>query len=180
MTYHLALGLPVLLASALLGASGDIAPAFNRFAAVTYRELSKQPGNLILSPFNISTALSMLLAGARGRTAAGIAAALQTGAGPGYDAAVAALCAQLTKQASLGSNQLAMANGVWVESGLAIEPAFENTIKSTYQASLTPLDFREHNEQARQQINSWTARQTHEKITDLFKAGRSSETRAWC
>ncbi len=171
MTHHLVLGLPFLLAGALLGASGDAAPAFNRFAAVTYRELSKEPGNLILSPFNISTALSMLLAGARGSTAAGIAGALQTGAGPGYDAAVAALCAELTKQANLGANQLAMANGLWVERGFAIEPVFENTIKNIYQASLTPLDFREQNEQARQQINSWTARQTHGKITDLFKAG---------
>src|ERR1035438_2937064 len=141
MTHHLTLSIPFLLAGALL-ASSDVTPGVNRFAAAAYRQLAQKSGNLILSPFSISTALSMLLDGARGQTAAGMAAALdQLHPGPGYHAAVAALAADLTKQANGGGNQLAIANGLWVQQGFPLETEFEQTIGKLYQAPLTSLDF---------------------------------------
>ena len=172
MTHHLtSLTIPFLLAGALLAAN-DVTPGMHRFAAAAYRQLAGKDGNLILSPFSISTALSMLLDGARGQTAAGIAATLQqTRPGPGYHAAVAALAAELTKQANLGSNQLAIANGLWVQKGFPLEAEFEKTIRTLYQAPLTPLDFEMHTEQARQEINSWTAQHTKDRIQDLFAPG---------
>ena len=172
MTHHLtSLTIPFLLAGALLAAN-DVTPGMHRFAAAAYRQLAGKDGNLILSPFSISTALSMLLDGARGQTAAGIAATLQqTRPGPGYHAAVAALAAELTKQANLGSNQLAIANGLWVQKGFPLEAEFEKTIRTVYQAPLTPLDFEMHTEQARQEINSWTAQHTKDRIQDLFAPG---------
>src|ERR1017187_7267310 len=85
MTHHLILAIPFLLAGALL-ASSDVTPGMNRFAATAYRQLAQNlaqdRGNLILSPFSISTALSMLLDGARGQTAAGMAATLDQLARP--------------------------------------------------------------------------------------------------
>jgi len=172
VTHHLtSLTIPFLLAGALLAAN-DVTPGMHRFAAAAYRQLAGKDGNLILSPFSISTALSMLLDGARGQTAAGIAATLQqTRPGPGYHAAVAALAAELTKQANLGSNQLAIANGLWVQKGFPLEAEFEKTIRTLYQAPLTPLDFEMHTEQARQEINSWTAQHTKDRIQDLFAPG---------
>src|SRR5580658_7945854 len=117
MTHHLAVTIPFLLAGALL-ASSDVTPGMNRFATAAYRQLAQNNGNLILSPFSISTALSMLLDGARGQTAAGIAAALdQPSPGPEYHAAVASLAAEIAKQANLEGNQLAIANGLWVQQG---------------------------------------------------------------
>lgn len=171
MTHHLTLTIPLLFAGALLAAS-DVTPGMNRFAAAAYRQLSQNNDNLILSPFSISTALSMLLDGARGQTAAGIAATLgQPHPGPGYHAAVAALAAAITKQANLGGNQLAIANGLWVQQGFPLEPAFEQTIRTLYQAPLTQLDFRAHADQACQEINSWTAQHTKDKIPELFAPG---------
>jgi serpin B len=171
MTHHLSLTIPFLLAGALLAAN-DVAPGMNRFAAAAYRQLAQNTGNLILSPFSISTALSMLLDGARGQTAAGIGATLdQMHTGPGYHAAVAALAAELTKQANLDGNQLAIANGLWVQDGLPLESPFEQTIRTLYQAPLTPLDFHAHAEEARQQINAWTAQHTNDRIRDLFAPG---------
>jgi serpin B len=172
MTHHLtSLTIPFLLAGALLAAN-DVTPGMNRFAAAAYRQLAPRNGNLILSPFSISTALSMLMDGARGQTAAGIAATLQQlHPGPGYHAAVAALAAELTKQANLGSNQLAIANGLWVQQGFPLESEFEKTIRTVYQAPLTSLDFQAHTEQARQEINSWTAQHTKDRIQDLFAPG---------
>src|ERR1039458_1360011 len=61
--------LPILLAAALPAADSRIMPAMNAFTAASYKQLTGGEGNLILSPFNIATALSMALAGARGQTA---------------------------------------------------------------------------------------------------------------
>jgi len=171
MTHHLTLTIPLLLAGALL-ASGDVTPGMNRFAAAAYRQLAQKSGNLILSPFSMSTALSMLLHGARGQTAAGMEAALdQLRPGPGYHAAVAALAAELTKQANLDGNQLAIANGLWVQQGLPLESEFEETIRTLYQAPLRPLDFQGNADQARGEINSWTAQHTEDRIPELFAPG---------
>jgi serpin B len=168
MMHHLTAAIPFLLAGSLL-ASGDVTPGMNRFAAAAYRQLAQKNGNLILSPFSISTALSMLMDGARGQTAAGIAATLnQVSPGAEYHTAVAALAAELTKQANLGGNQLAIANGLWVQQGFPLEADFEQTIGKVYQAPLTPLDFHTHAEQARQEINAWTAQHTNGRIQELF------------
>jgi len=178
MTNPASLTIPLLFAGVLF-ASPDVTPGMHRFAAATYRQLCQQPGNLILSPFSISTALSMLLAGARGPTAAGIAATLcQTQPGAGYHAAVAALAEELSKQANLGVNQLAIANGLWIEQGFPLESEFEHTIRAIYHSPLTPVDFRAHVEGARQEINSWTSQSTHGKIPELFGQGSiPSDTR---
>jgi serpin B len=141
--------LPFLMAAAM------IAP--NDFAFDAYHQVAKGDGNLILSPFSISTALSMLLVGARGRTATEIAATLHQ---HGDHAAVAALPAELS-----------IANGLWVQRGLTIEAAFEKTLQTRYQAPPTSLDFAADPEQARAAINAWTAQHTKDKIQDLFGPG---------
>jgi serine protease inhibitor len=171
MMHSLGLALPFLLAGVLCAAN-DLAPGMNRFAADSYRQLAPGDHNLILSPFCISTALSMLLAGARGQTAASIAAALrQPYPQPGYDAAVAALVADLTKTGNIGANELSIANGLWVERGYPLESAFENAIRAVYGAPLTLLDFSASPEPARAAINAWTAQHTKDKIRDLFGPG---------
>jgi len=55
--------------------------------------------------------------------------------------------------------------------GLAIQPAFENTLTNNYQAPPTPLDFIANPEAARSQINRWTEEHTKEKIKNLLPAG---------
>jgi serpin B len=171
MTHSSALTIPFLLAGVLLAAS-DVPAGMNRFAAAAYRQLAAKDGNLILSPFSISTALSMLLEGARGQTAAGMTKALdQPGTGPGYHEAVAALAGQLGKQANLDGNQLAIANALWLQKGFPLQAAFEQAVHTLYQAPTTQLDFRGGTEQARQEINRWTAQQTHDKIQELFAPG---------
>ena len=60
--------LPILMAGALPAADSDIVPAMNAFTTDSYKHLARGGGNLILSPFNIATALSMALTGARGQS----------------------------------------------------------------------------------------------------------------
>ena len=162
---------PILLAGALPAADSRIMPAMNAFTIASYKQLSRGDANLIASPFNIATVLSMALAGAGGRTAEEIQSVLHVRYDAGYDAAVGALLADLSKAGNTGGNELHTANGLWVQKGLAIQTAFENTLANNYHAPLTPLDFAANPEGARSQINRWTEERTKEKIKDLFPAG---------
>ncbi|MGA3238027.1 MAG: serpin family protein [Bryobacteraceae bacterium] len=163
--------LPMLLTAALPAADSRITPAMNAFTTASYKLLKGGDGNLILSPFNIATALSMALAGARGRTAEEIQSVLHLHYDSTYDAALGALLAELTKSGNTAGNQLHAANGLWVQKGFAIQTAFENTLANDYQAPLTTLDFMANPEAARTRINRWTEEQTEGKIENLLPAG---------
>jgi serpin B len=163
--------LPILLAAALPAADSRITTAMNAFTTASYKQLMGGDGNLILSPFNISTALSMALGGARGQTAEEIQAVLHVHYDSTYDSALGALLADLTKAGNTGGNELHTANGLWVQKGLAIQPGFENTLTNNYQAPPTSLDFIANPEAARSQINRWTEEHTKEKIKNLLPAG---------
>ena len=52
------------------------AAAANAFAVDLYKAMRKPEGNLIFSPYSVSTALAMAYAGARGRTASQMAIVL--------------------------------------------------------------------------------------------------------
>src|ERR1019366_4250637 len=127
--------LPILLAAALLGADSRIMPGMNAFTTDAYKQLAGGDANLILSPFNIATALSMASAGARGQTAKEIQAVLHLHYDPTYDSALGVLLADLTKAGNTGGNELHTANRLWVQKGFAIQPAFENTLTNNYRAS---------------------------------------------
>ena len=62
--------LPFLAVTAVQSAEDSIPAGMNQFATAAYARIAHGADNIIFSPFNISTALSMVLAGARGRTAA--------------------------------------------------------------------------------------------------------------
>lgn len=163
--------LPLLLAASLAAGDSRIMPAMNAFTAASYRQLARGDGNLILSPFNIATALSMVLAGARGQTADEMRAVLHLPNDPGNDAALALLLANLAKAGNTGGNELHTANGLWVQQGLPIQPAFAQTLATNYQAAPTPADFLAHAEAARAQTNAWVEEHTKKKIQNLFPAG---------
>src|ERR1035438_2618087 len=163
--------LPILLAAALPGADSRLTPAMNAFTTASYKQLAGGDANLVLSPFNIATALSMALAGARGQSAEEIQAVLHLHSDPTYDVALGALLADLTSAGNTGGNELHTANGFWVQKGFAIQPAFENTLTNNYHAPLTPLDFIANPEAARSQINRWTEDHTKGKIKNLFPVG---------
>jgi Serpin (serine protease inhibitor) len=162
--------LPILLAATLRGADSHM-PAMNAFTTESYTQLARSDANLILSPFNIATALSMALAGARGQTAQEIQSVLHIQYDSSYDAALGALLADLAKAGNIQGNELITANGLWVQKGLAIQPAFERTLADNYHAPATLVDFIANFEAARSQINAWTEEHTNQKIKNLFPAG---------
>jgi serpin B len=163
--------LPILLSGALPAADSHLAPAVNAFTTESYKRLARGDANLILSPFNISTALSMVLAGARGKTEEEIRSVLHLQGDPNYDASLAALLADLAKAGNNGGNELLTANGLWVQKGFDLQPAFEKTLADNYHAPLTPVDFVVNAEAARSRINGWTEEHTKGRIKDLFASG---------
>lgn len=166
------IALCALMAVALHAADPPV-PDLNRFAAVSYRQLANsRTDNLILSPFNIAAALSMLLHGAQGQTAAQMASVLhRVYPNTDYDAALVSLTKTLIDQANAGENDLSMANAVWMQSKFPVRSDYQDRMRTLFQASLAHLDFVNQNEPARVEINSWTAQHTKGKITELFPRG---------
>jgi serpin B len=162
---------PILLAAGLPAAEPPVVPAMNAFTADIYKHLARGDANLILSPFNIGTALSMMLVGARGKTAEEIQSVLRLHYDSSYNAALAELISGLTKAGNSAGNQLLTANGLWVQTGFPIQPTFQSVLANVYHAPLTPVDFIGNSEAARTQINRWTEEQTQEKIKNLFGPG---------
>ncbi|MEO8373089.1 MAG: serpin family protein [Candidatus Solibacter sp.] len=163
--------LSILLAGALPAADSGATPPINAFTTDIYKQLARGDANLILSPFNIATALSMALAGAGGQTAGEIQSVLHLQPDSAFDAKLGALLADLTKAGNAGGNELRTANGLWVQKGFDIQQAFENTLRNSYQAPPVTLDFGANPEAARSQINRWTEEQTKNRIKDLFPSG---------
>jgi serpin B len=150
--------------------SGDEA-----FGADLYRRLPGQ-GNLVFSPASIATALRLVLLGARGETAAQIAAALHLdipdGAAPARQAAqeLQAVSAILSDLAA-GDLTLRAPNAMWVQSGLPLESGFTAAVAAAAAVAVRDADFRQAAEQARQEINQFIAEQTAGKISDLLGPG---------
>lgn len=175
-----ALLLSVLPAATLSAAGPDVAAGLNRFSASIYDQVAKSGNsNVVISPYNIATALGMALGGARGTTASQIAKVLgQTSPGPSYHADLNALSTALTKSANNGANVFLDANRVWIQRDFQILPEYRQLLESTYRAPAAPLDFGGDTEAARREINSWTERQTRGRIRDLFAPGiLKSDTR---
>jgi serpin B len=150
--------------------SGDEA-----FGADLYGRLPGQ-GNLVFSPASIATALRLVLLGARGETAAQIAAALHLAisdvAEPALEAAqeLRAVSASLADLAA-GDLTLRAPNAMWVQSGLPLEPGFSTAVAAAAAVAVRDADFRRAAEQARQEINQFITEQTAGKISDLLSPG---------
>jgi serpin B len=147
--------------------------ANNRFALDLYRQLAAQPGNVVFSPLSVGTALSMASAGARGSTAEQFEKLLHHGMSPSEAAAAwAALTTGLQPRLNRASAgyELAIANGMWAQSGFSLNPDYRELIAGVYRAPLEMANFRESSGAlaAVKAINAWAVEQTKGKIKDLF------------
>jgi serpin B len=163
--------LPLLLAGVLFAADDRVPAGLNQFGLSCYKQLARGEGNLIFSPFSIANALSMTLAGARGKTAAGISSVLHQGTDSAYQDGLRNLSASLDKAGNQGPNEFRNANALWVQDGLKLEPEFQKVMTESYGAPATQLDFVHDTERARMAINSWTGARTNGRIPELFGPG---------
>uniref|UniRef100_A0A8C6SVW7 Serpin B6 n=1 Tax=Neogobius melanostomus TaxID=47308 RepID=A0A8C6SVW7_9GOBI len=125
--------------------------------------------NVFFSPLSISSALSMLLLGAKGSTAKQMRECLKTKDCKDVHSSFAALLQELNKPDS--SYALGVANRLYGERtyNLCIMTVFKlSRTRKFYNAELESVDFLNKAEEARNQINSWVEEQTQGKIKDLL------------
>ena len=151
----------------------------NAFAFDLYRTLSEGEGNLFFSPFSVSQALAMTLAGARNETERQMMNTLhyelpQDRLHPSFNALDRELASR-GKGLQGEENQffqLNIANAIWGQQGYEFLPTFLDVLAEHYGAGLRPLDFSGAPEESRVKINDWVSEETQGRIIDLLPPGK--------
>jgi serpin B len=142
------------------------------FAADLFHALGDTAGNLFFSPYSVSSALAMTLAGARGDTAVQMKRTLRFSLdGKDLHAAFAAVQSRLNRLQDAGGNELHIANSLWTQKDSAFLDAYLTLVEAHYGAVITPVDYRQATEEARTSINSWVEDKTRGRISDLIQPG---------
>jgi serpin B len=140
--------------------------AGNRFAFKLFADLAgREPGqNQFVSPYSVSTALSMVYNGAVGPTQQAIAQALELSSftAPSINSENLRLKTRLegNKEA-----QLNVANSLWLNRSFTVKPAFVLRNRTYYRADVSSLDF--SSPAATPRINAWVKEKTKGKIDQI-------------
>lgn len=140
--------------------------------------------NLMLSPYSIATALSMLYPGARGTTAEEIAAVLHLEVPDDTLHAVRNAIEQMlsAEPAPAGPDDerepftIRPANSAWGQGGYPFLDDYLEVLASEYGAGLRLLDFVNDPQEATDTINTWVEDATEDRIKDLIPDGAIDET----
>jgi serpin B len=125
--------------------------------------------NVILSPFSLSTILTMIDAGAAGATDTQIRSVLHLAAnGASVAPAWATVACKDETDASWGADRLSIANAVWGQQGKSFEPPFLTTLSVGFQSPLQQADFAGDPAGATSAINQWVSQQTQGTIPALL------------
>uniref|UniRef100_A0A8C6CPA6 Serpin domain-containing protein n=1 Tax=Moschus moschiferus TaxID=68415 RepID=A0A8C6CPA6_MOSMO len=145
-----------------------LSEANGTFALTLLKKLGEDnSNNVFISPLSISSALAMVLVGARGNTAAqmcqvrsGGRAAEKGSSGGGED--VHQGFQKLLSKVNRTSTQyfLRTANRLFGEKTYDFLSAFKDSCRVFYQAEVEELDFVCASEEARKHINTWVAEKT--------------------
>ncbi|XP_069554091.1 leukocyte elastase inhibitor-like isoform X1 [Brachyistius frenatus] len=123
--------------------------------------------NVFFSPFSISSALAMVMLGARGNTATQMSECLKTqDCLDEVHSSFAQLLSELNK--SDAPYALSVANRLYGEQSYQFVEDFLGKTRMHYQAELESVDFINSSEAARLNINSWVENQTQGKIKDVL------------
>ena len=185
-----------LLAALLLGAmllglaspalAGDedlraVAQGNSAFALDLYGRLKEKPGNLFFSPFSVSAALAMTMAGARGNTEVEMAKVLHQGLSRDrLHPALGALIRDLNGRkapdeekpsAEIPAFELVLANAIFGQTGFEFLPEFLEGNRKAYDAGFSTLDFRGEPEKSRLAVNAWVEEKTRKRVKDILAPG---------
>ncbi|WP_437989673.1 serpin family protein [Sorangium sp. So ce145] len=152
------------------------------FALDLGRAIPSENGNLVYSPYSISTALAMTYAGARTTTEQAMAATMrfelpQERLHPAFNY----VDLELRKRAEGSSNvegggfRLHTANAIWSQIDLGLEQPFLKVLGENYGARVRLADFSVPDE-AESLINAWVKDQTEGMIPQLLNKNVTPET----
>jgi serpin B len=161
-------------ASALPG----VVSSMGAFTVDLWGAIGDPTANLALSPYSIAVALAMTANGARGTTARQMEDVLHIGSLSTYNAGIAALTQQITGLSGpvkvldkTEQVELSTANQLFGDEAVQWQKAFLTVLAKQYGAGMRTVDFQRQAEAARVLVNSWTAQQTHDRITDILPKG---------
>ncbi|WP_297534511.1 serpin family protein [Thermococcus sp.] len=148
--------------------------ASNLFGIGLYKELSGSGGNVLISPFSVFTALSMVYEGARGKTAWEMTGVLHL---PKNETMrrEAFRTLLLDAQRPYGV-ELTIANALWVQEGYHLKENYLRVIRKYYLGDVRELDFKGNPGGAERTINEWVEEKTNGKIKNLV-SGLTPNTR---
>jgi serpin B len=153
-----------------VAAEGNNAFAFDLYARLMVRDA--EMGNVCFSPYSISSALTMTRVGARGATGDAMSAVLHLPADvPAIEASYRALNRSLVGEEKKQGYALDVANALWGRKGSSFLPGYLDAVNKDFDGELTPVDFTDHAEDVRLQINRWVADKTHDEVKDLLSPG---------
>jgi serpin B len=123
----------------------------------------------MVSPLSVSLALAMAYNGASGTTRTAMAETL----------VIAAISAQEFNRGNRSlleriqkadpAVQIEIANALWLQSGLRIDPGFLRLSRDFFDAAPESLDFAGNPRQAARHINDWVKQRTQGKIPEIIK-----------
>ncbi|KAH7941225.1 hypothetical protein HPB49_011145 [Dermacentor silvarum] len=138
------------------------------FSIDLYKHLAEKSGrigNIFFSPFSISAALSMALAGARGTTAQQLAAVLRVTGEEVHQQ----FWGLLSKLGGLAPDvKLHVANRMYSEQTFPVLESYLSRLRGSYNATIESVDFRNRYEEVRRLVNTWVEEVTESKIKDLL------------
>jgi serpin B len=149
----------------------------NRFGLDLYGKVRSESGDLAISPASISTAFGLAYAGAKGGTAAEIAAVLHYPQVDDFHGSFGALLK--TMRLGQKGRTLSVNNALWLQHGLKVRPDYVSLVERHYGAGLQWVDYRADREGARQRINQWVEAKTNNRIRGLIQpANLKDDTRS--
>lgn len=151
-----------------------LATGVNALAVELYRAGQPPGENFVFSPASISTAFSMLYAGAQQETAQELQRVFHFSLqGRELLEAHGALLASRSDKCELES-----ANSLWLNQGLKLKQDFAQLASTSARAAFEQAHFEKEPEQARGRINQWISTQTRGHIPDLIpEGGITADTR---
>jgi serpin B len=139
--------------------------AYNASGQALFRELARKPGNTVLSPYSIGTAMAMVRSGARGETEREMTQALKHALPlPKTDSANAAVLAMLNRYdgASPELPKLITANALMLaQRGDLVSKSYRALVRDKYAAAI-------HEGVGLDDINRWVRQRTEGKIERIL------------
>ena len=170
LVYGASAGSAIVKGEPLSADAARLARSSNAFGFDLYQRLRQAPGNLVISPSSITTALTMTWGGAKGETAAQMRKVLHL---EGTADEVMATSGQLARSLQAPSRPIVfrIANQLFCEKTYKLVPVFVEKTRAAFGAPLELLDFKTAPESARVYINKWVEGKTEKRIKDLIPPG---------
>ena len=139
------------------------------FAIDLYKSLYSSEGNLFISPYSISLAMSMTYAGARGETEKQIVQTLHYPLDQNDCHSSFASIQSVLDEIQIRDNiKLNIANSLWAQQGYPFRKEYLSLAQQKYGASIMSVNFNSAPTEAINKINQWVKEKTDGKIQGII------------